>query len=200
HAALPIWLAAPKRPGRVGGAIATGTGMASGRRDGTMRALGFMTGTSLDGLDAAILETDGETHIVQGAGECDPFAPELRDLLERAVEDARAWKFEGPEPAIFAEAEAALTRAHAEAARRRLEAATLTHTAIGVLGFPVQHVLHGASTAVRPAATRPRGDGALLAELTGIDVVNDFRTADVAAGGHGAPLAALYHAALLQRD
>lgn len=171
-----------------------------------MRALGFMTGTSLDGLDAAILETDGETAIVPGPGECAPFDPELRNLLEQAVAAARQWRFEGPEPAVFAEAEDALTRAHADAAFRLLDAAKLSPADIDVIGFHGQTVLHRApvsrpnSSGKMAGATRQLGDGGLLALLTGIDVVNDFRTADVAAGGHGAPLAALYHAALLQRD
>jgi anhydro-N-acetylmuramic acid kinase len=165
-----------------------------------LKSLGFMTGTSLDGLDAAILETDGETVIVHGPGECAPFDPGLRHLLERAVAEARLWAFAGPAPAIFAEAEAALTRAHADAALRLLDKENLAPADIDVIGFHGQTVLHRAPAPGRMGATRQLGDGALLASLTGIDVVNDFRTADVAAGGHGAPLAALYHAALLQRD
>ncbi len=165
-----------------------------------LKSLGFMTGTSLDGLDCAILETDGESAIVHGPGECAPFDPALRGLLERCVAEARAWNFEGAEPAIFAEAGEALTRAHADAAARLLDAAGMTPADIDVIGFHGQTVLHRAPTAARIGATRQIGDGALLAELTGVDVVDDFRTADVAAGGHGAPLTPLYHAALISRD
>ncbi len=162
--------------------------------------MGFMTGTSLDGLDCAILETDGETHIVPGPAECTPFEPELRALLEEAVSAARAWAFEGPEPDIFAAAGDALSRACAAAGLDLLDKAGMAPGDVDLIGFHGQTVLHRAPADGRVGATRQIGDGALLAALTGIGTVDDFRSADVSAGGHGAPLAALYHAALLQRD
>jgi len=93
-----------------------------------------------------------------------------------------------------ATAEHALTLCHAEAVRLLLAAAELGADGVDVVGF------HGQTIAHRPdeGLTWQIGDGALLAELTGINVVCDFRRRDVAAGGQGAPLVPLYHAALLR--
>jgi len=164
------------------------------------RAMGFMTGTSMDGLDAAILETDGGTRIVPGPALSAPFEPGLRRRLKAAAEAARAWDFDGAEPAAFAEAEAALTEAHATLAARLLEQAGLGAADIDVIGMHGQTVLHRRPERGRPGRTRQLGDGPALAAFTGIAVVSDFRSADMKAGGQGAPFAPLYHAALAERD
>jgi anhydro-N-acetylmuramic acid kinase len=162
-------------------------------------ALGMMTGTALDGfVDAALLRTDGRAILELGPWRLHPYAPSLKPLIAQAVADARAWGFKGPEPESFTAAERALTLAHAEAVQALLEQAGMEPGAVAVLGFHGQTVLHrGAKAGVR-GATRQLGDGALLARRTGIDTAFDFRSADVAAGGHGAPLAPLYHAALMR--
>ncbi|MBA4800359.1 MAG: anhydro-N-acetylmuramic acid kinase [Euryhalocaulis sp.] len=165
------------------------------------RAIGFMTGTSMDGLDGAILETDGESLIRPRACLSLPFDDGVRGHILAAVKAARAWGFEGEEPAeAFALAEDALTELHAEATAQLLEMEGLTEANIDVIGFHGQTVLHRAPSARATGRTRQLGRGAALARLTGIDVVNDFRAADVAAGGQGAPFAPLYHAALAKRD
>jgi len=80
-------------------------------------AVGLMTGTVLDGnIDVALIRTDGETVETFGAYRLAPYPPGLRDLLADTLAAARAWNFDGPEPPIFAQAEAALTDAQAEAA------------------------------------------------------------------------------------
>lgn len=160
------------------------------------RAIGFMTGTSMDGIDAAILETDGETVIRPGAAMSEPFGDALRRAMESAVSAARRWKFNGEDPKEFNASEKMLTEAHAQAVEHLLDEAGLTADQIDVIGFHGQTVLHRAPSIEAEGRTRQIGDGARLAALTGIDVVNDFRSADMAAGGHGAPLAPLYHAAL----
>ena len=110
-------------------------------------AVGLMTGTVLDGnIDVALLRTDGETVAEFGPYTLAPYDAATRDLLQRTLEAALAWGFDGPEPAIFAEAEAALTRAQAEAVRAHVEASGLTLADIGIVGF------HGQSR----AAPRPR--------------------------------------------
>ncbi len=163
-----------------------------------VRAIGLMTGTVLDGnIDIAMLTTDGERIETFGAWTLAPYPPGLRDLLARTLDVARDWNFEGPEPALFAEAEAALTRAQSAAVTSFLAENGLTADDIGVIGFHGQTVLHRAPRNGRRGDTRQLGDGALMARLTGIDVVHDLRSADVRAGGQGAPLAASYHAALL---
>ncbi|MCX8253034.1 Anhydro-N-acetylmuramic acid kinase [Beijerinckiaceae bacterium RH AL1] len=163
-----------------------------------IRAIGLMTGTVLDGnIDIAMLETDGERVASFGAWTLAPYPPGLRNLLVRAQEAAAAWNFVGPEPALFAEAEDALTRAQSKAVTSFLADNGLVADDIGVIGFHGQTVLHRAPRDGARGDTRQLGDGALMASLTGIDVAYDFRTADVRAGGQGAPLAAAYHAALL---
>lgn len=162
-------------------------------------AAGLMTGTVLDGnIDVALLRTDGETISDFGAYRLAPSSPELRDLLEKTLAEARAWAFEGPEPAIFARAEAALTLAQAQAVRELVESAGLGLDRLGIVGFHGQTVLHRAPEAGRPGRTRQLGDGALMANALCVPVAFDFRSNDVAAGGQGAPLAPVYHAALLR--
>lgn len=161
-------------------------------------AVGLMTGTVLDGnIDVALLKTDGETVERFGAYRLAPYAQSVRDLLEETLAAARRWNFEGPEPEIFARAEAALTQAQSEAVRDLVAQSGLTPAEIGIIGFHGQTVLHRGPQAGRIGATRQLGDGGLMARLLGIQVAYDFRSADVAAGGQGAPLAAVYHAALL---
>jgi len=162
-------------------------------------AIGLMTGTVLDGnIDIAAIRTDGETVAEFGPWRLAPYRQEVRDLLARAVEAALGWRFEGQEPAIFAEAERALTLAQSEAVGVFLAEEGIAASAISAIGFHGQTVLHRAPTQERRGDTRQLGDGALMAERLGIDVVYDFRSADVRAGGQGAPLVASYHAALLR--
>jgi anhydro-N-acetylmuramic acid kinase len=142
-----------------------------------------MSGTSLDGIDVASLATDGRERVVGGPSLTGPYPDSFRERL-RAVLGTTVPN------AATASVEAELTHLHAEAvAQFRREYARATFDLIGFHGHTIAH---------RPAERRTwqLGDGALLADLAGCDVVADFRTADVAAGGEGAPLAPLYHAAL----
>lgn len=162
-------------------------------------AVGLMTGTVLDGnIDVALLRTDGETIAEFGPYRLAPYDPEIRDMLVEALDQARKWNFEGADPAIFAQAEERLTRAQAEAVRAMVTDSGLSMADIGVVGFHGQSVLHRAPQPGRIGDTRQLGDGALMAEILGTKVAYDFRTADVRAGGQGAPLSASYHAALLE--
>jgi anhydro-N-acetylmuramic acid kinase len=150
-------------------------------------ALGLISGTSMDGIDAAVIETDGERVGARCGALTLPYPSALRtELLAIAADPARAYS----DP--LAEIERAVTEANAAAARAVLARSGLRADAIAVVGLHGQTVLH------RPERrfTRQLGDGARLAGLLGIDVVAGFRLADVAAGGQGAPLAPLYHAAL----
>ncbi len=105
------------------------------------------------------------------------------------------WRRAAPVPYAIRDAERHLTEAHVEAVRALLRKAGLTADQVALLGFHGQTILH------RPERhwTWQIGDGAVLARATGIDVVNDFRTADVKAGGQGAPLMPLYHAVMARR-
>jgi anhydro-N-acetylmuramic acid kinase len=147
------------------------------------QALGLMSGTSLDGIDVAAIATDGRRHVSPGPALTVPYPAAFRDRLRSVLGGV------GPRSDVAA-VEAELTRLHAAAiAQFRAEHPDLT---VELIGFHGHTILH------RPAERRTWqiGDGALLAQLTGADVVADFRSADVAAGGEGAPLAPLYHAAL----
>ncbi len=148
--------------------------------------IGLMSGTSLDGIDAALIRTDGEAVVEPQAFLTLPYAPDARAAL-RACLGLRA----DPDGRV-ARAADLMTRAHAEAVRDLLALASLDPAAIDLIGFHGQTVFHDPASKF----TWQIGDGALLARLTSIDVVSDFRTNDVKAGGQGAPLIPLYHAAL----
>ena len=163
-------------------------------------AVGLMTGTVLDGnIDVALIRTDGENIHEFGAFELVPYPDSINAILAQSLKAAQDWQFEGSEPAIFAETERLLTQAQAQAVGKVVEAAGLTVQQIGVVGFHGQTVLHRAPAPGRKGATRQLGDGELMAQLTGADVAFDLRSADMAAGGQGAPLCPIYHAALLAR-
>nr|WP_255616565.1 anhydro-N-acetylmuramic acid kinase [Microvirga puerhi] len=162
-------------------------------------AIGLMTGTVLDGnIDIALIKTDGQTVQEFGPWTLAPYPAELPPLLRDAMEQARSWNFQGPEPAIFAEAEDALTRAQSAAVKTFLAKEGIAPSEIAVIGFHGQTMLHRAPDGARHGQTRQLGNGALMAKLVGTSVAFDFRTADMAAGGQGAPLAASYHVALLR--
>jgi anhydro-N-acetylmuramic acid kinase len=160
-----------------------------------LKVIGLMSGTSLDGIDAAILETDGETVAMPGPALTVSYGPEAREMLRTALALAARTPREEPIPAEISSAERKLTELHAEAVKALLGKAGLSAADIGYMGFHGQTILH------RPSErwTWQIGDGALLARLTGIAVVNHFRDADVAAGGQGAPFVPLYHQ-VLTRD
>ncbi|MCT7377650.1 anhydro-N-acetylmuramic acid kinase [Chelativorans salis] len=163
-------------------------------------AIGLMTGTVLDGnIDIAAIKTDGERIEAFGPWALAPYPAGMRELLAETLQAARAWGFEGPEPAIFHEAEIALSEAQAHAVKAFLEEHGFTPADIAAVGFHGQTVLHIAPEGGRRGHTRQLGDGARMAAIVGTDVVYDFRSVDVAAGGHGAPLAPIYHKAMLEK-
>lgn len=158
----------------------------------TLRAIGLMSGTSMDGIDVALVETDGEAVLRTGPGHTRPYAGTERDTLRAALAEAVALESRTARPGVLARAEALVTRAHVEAVQAFMAAQGLRPSDIDVIGFHGQTVLH------RPERrlTVQIGDGAALAEALGIAVVHDMRAADVAAGGQGAPLVPAYHRAL----
>ncbi len=148
----------------------------------TQTALGLMSGTSLDGIDAGLLETDGRAVVRAGPAATTPYEDDLRERL-RAI-------LGGGGPAE--EVERDLTIAHGEAVADLLKANTTKPGAVDLIGFHGHTILH------RPheGRTVQIGDAGLLAKRTGIAVVSDFRGRDVAEGGQGAPLVPLFHAAI----
>lgn len=164
-----------------------------------LTALGLMSGTSYDAVDVALIETDGERRLRVLAGSEQSFHPDEQDLIREATEAARQWGFEGEEPAVFGHAETAVTAAHVRAIARFLSREGVSESRIDVIGFHGQTVLHRPAENL-PGATRQLGDAEALARLFDADVVYDFRAADIAAGGQGAPLAPIYHWARAQAD
>tara|TARA_B100000965_G_scaffold183230_1_gene152930 strand:- start:860 stop:1957 length:1098 start_codon:yes stop_codon:yes gene_type:complete len=154
--------------------------------DDTSLAIGLMSGTSMDGIDAAIIETDGEAVTWQGPSLTHPYDDDFRRDLRAAL--GHDPLIRPPENGLIA----ALTERHAEAVRAVLAEAGKAPEDIRIVGFHGHTVLHRPDMGV----TRQIGDSQQLARMVGIDVVGDMRLNDVAAGGEGAPLAPVYHRAL----
>src|SRR5580658_2971408 len=157
-----------------------------------MTAIGLMSGTSLDGVDVALIETDGSRVKSFGPSGYRPYTDRERGLLRQALTEAIHLPQRDARPGVLREAERAVTLAHAEA----VAAFTSQHRIgdVDIVGFHGQTVLH------RPAQkmTVQIGDAAALARAIHIPVMHDFRAADVAAGGQGAPFVPVYHRALAQ--
>ena len=161
-----------------------------------LTAIGLMSGTSLDGVVAAILRTDGEDHLEPGPAHFRPYSRDLKVYIRRAIKAA----LEGRDGAAdIGKAAGEVTAAHAIAVVDLLEKAGLKRTAIDVIGCHGQTILHRPKrTPESVGRTWQIGDGKVLAEETRIDVVCDFRSADIVEGGEGAPLAPAYYAALVR--
>jgi anhydro-N-acetylmuramic acid kinase len=155
-----------------------------------------MSGTSMDGVDVALIDTDGETAVAFGPTASFPYSEVDRRLLRGALQDAVALKERSDRPGRLGAAEAMVTERHAEAVETFVASHGLSREDIALIGFHGQTVLH------RPhdRLTVQIGDGAALARHLGIEVACDFRAEDVAAGGQGAPLVPVFHRALALRD
>ncbi|MEO1066103.1 MAG: anhydro-N-acetylmuramic acid kinase [Pseudomonadota bacterium] len=153
--------------------------------------IGTMSGTSMDGVDVALLKTDGE-------GLCEPGATHMRpyNASERAAIRDAAQSF-GQDGAgnddLIRSAEDAVTNAHIEAISALMEAEDLTADDIDLVGFHGQTLFHAPDKGV----TVQTGDAKRLVHALATDVVHDFRTVDVAAGGEGAPLVPIFHKVLV---
>jgi anhydro-N-acetylmuramic acid kinase len=149
-------------------------------------AIGAISGTSMDGIDVALIRSDGRARVETGPGATFPYPSDVGAALREVVAD--------PERArgSLMQLERAVTDAHVAAIQAFLEKFAIDRRSVAAVGLHGQTVLHRP----REKLTRQLGDGARAAKALGIDVVNDFRAADVAAGGEGAPLIPLYHAAM----
>ena len=143
-------------------------------KTGAVWALGTMSGTSLDGVDAAMVLTDGTRILEFGQVEYRPYSEPERVILRAGL---GLWPGDA---GVDAAAEVVET-AHAEVLARFKGAE--------IIGFHGQTLAHDP----RGRGTHQAGSGAVLAEILGLPVVWDFRTADVQLGGQGAPLAPFFH-------
>jgi anhydro-N-acetylmuramic acid kinase len=155
-------------------------------------AIGLMSGTSMDGIDAAVVETDGRDHLHHGPSISIAYDAGMRARIARAAEAFRGTTDRDGRPGISAEVEQEITIAHASAIETLCRRAGLARGQVDIVGFHGQTVFH------RPeiGLTVQLGNGPLLARLCGIDVVFDMRADDMRAGGQGAPLVPAYHVAL----
>ena len=163
-----------------------------GKNGALMRVIGLMSGTSCDGVDAALIETDGESHVRLLDFVFRPYTRSEQALLQDALEDARGLEDRDARPGVLADAEAMINEIHCAAVEALVACQDPADAAPALVGFHGQTVWHDPDKGV----TVQIGDGQVLADRLGLPVIYDFRAADVAAGGQGAPLVPVYHQAL----
>lgn len=150
--------------------------------NGPMWVIGLMSGTSADGVDAALIKTDGEKHVEVGPSLMLPYSEAERNELLGLM------KGQGDRDMI----ERGMTIKHIEAVEELIKNSGLKREEIKLIGFHGQTIRH----APKDGITEQLGNAPLMVAQTGISVVSDFRRRDVSQGGQGAPLVPLYHAAL----
>lgn len=162
--------------------------------EGLLWCLGLMSGTAMDGADAALVETDGEEIRGFGPSLCAAYGAGEMDAARMVHADGMRFRgASGHDAAVVARAQAEVDAAHAAACARLLAAPEAPDAAL--IGYHGQTVAH----APHEGWTWQLGDGAALARALRRPVAWDFRSADMAAGGQGAPLAPFYHFALARR-
>ena len=159
-----------------------------------MRAIGLMSGTSLDGIDVALIDSDGAQAVTRGSSMTVPYPADFRKRLVEAIAAAKGLTERAQRSRLLAAVEQELTERHADAVNAFIDQNGIARQTVNVIGFHGQTVLH------RPEKrmTVQIGDAAALAKTIHIPVMHDFRAADVAAGGQGAPFVPVYHRALTQ--
>jgi anhydro-N-acetylmuramic acid kinase len=148
-------------------------------------SVGFMSGTSCDGVDVAILDTDGKSKITVLGGLTLPYEDDLRlRLLDASQHDV-------PVTEVL-RLEQEISNHHVIALKQLLEEHPKVRSKVAILGFHGHTVRH----IPQEGLTMQIGNPWILAKEFGIPVVTDFRRCDMAAGGQGAPLVAMFHQAL----
>jgi anhydro-N-acetylmuramic acid kinase len=153
-------------------------------------AIGLMSGTSLDGIDAAMIRTDGHNFVEPVQAISIAYEDDVRARLRGCL--GRREDHDGH----VSLSENKMTEAHAAAVQWLLSKTDKNPQDVDLIGFHGHTIFHDPDNRF----TWQIGKGAMLARLTGIDVINDFRTNDVLAGGQGAPFLPLYHQALLSQQ
>ncbi len=153
-----------------------------------IKSIGLMSGTSMDGIDATLMETDGRQIINPKVSASLSYSAEFKLLLREAELEVRQAKSNVSSPEVIKKS----TELHAEIVLNLLEKANLSPEEVDIIGYHGQSLYHNPAEGI----TIQIGDGQLLSNLTGIKVINDFRSQDISNGGQGAPLAPLYHQAL----
>jgi anhydro-N-acetylmuramic acid kinase len=151
-----------------------------------LEAIGVISGTSMDGIDVALIASDGEKIVEPGPGATFDYPPEVKRALQKVIGDPSAAR------TPLEDLQRAVTDAHVAAVEAFIERFALSRERIALVGLHGQTILHRP----REGFSRQLCDGARASRSLGLDVVNDFRAADIAAGGEGAPFVPLYHAAI----
>lgn len=146
----------------------------------------------MDGIDVALIKTDGEKRVERGPSATYPYDQAQQEVLRQALVDGTTIKVRNERPGQLASVEILVTQWHVDAVLKFLDQYELNSSNIDLIGFHGQTVIHKPDDHL----TVQLGDGEMLADATGIDVIYDLRAADVTAGGQGAPLVPAYHRAL----
>lgn len=158
----------------------------------TLTAIGLMSGTSMDGVDVALLKTDGTTIQEFGPTYFSPYTPDLRSLITEAMEVAQFIDDRDDRAGALGAAEIEVTRAHIQAIKKFCQDFNVSMQMVDLIGFHGQTVLH----APERRLTIQLGSGIHIYEAFGVPTVCDMRADDVEKGGQGAPLVPVYHRAL----
>ena len=154
-------------------------------------AIGLMSGTSRDGIDAALIETDGDLHIRPLCFLTFPYTDPVRELLAKASVIAQNMGLPGPE-GLIDEAENVVNSLHLDAVNKLIAYGGFEREEIEVIGF------HGHTIAHKPELgwSWQLGKGGIIADEARISVMSEFRQSDLAEGGQGAPIMPVFHRAL----
>ena len=154
--------------------------------------IGLMSGTSMDGIDAVLLDIDSHHLKVVSAIEV-AYPKQLRERLIMAIQPHHTFTLDE-----FGKLDADVAIAFASATRTLLEQANIASSDVVAIGSHGQTIRHSPDS--RPPYTLQVGNGAIIAGLAKIDTVSDFRSLDVATGGQGAPLVPAFHEWLFRDD
>lgn len=164
--------------------------------DKILNVIGVMSGTSMDGIDLAFLETDGDSHIRSLAHTTFDWPQDIELELRACVARLAVNRdFSETPRSPLKSLERRLSSSYVTAIRTFMQDFNIKD--VELIGVHGQTVLHCPPQNGQFGQTCQLGDGGYIADCLGIDVVNDFRRKDIEAGGNGAPLAPLYHAALM---
>lgn len=159
-------------------------------------AIGLMSGTSMDGVDAALIRTDGKDFVEEIASVSIKYDEKTRQILKAAEAQIRTEKGINFNASDYADVIYLSTIFHIEAVLKLLAKTGYSRLEIDVIGYHGQTMYHDPSNKISIII----GDGKTLSKATGITTINDFRSNDIAHGGKGAPFAPIYHLALAKRD
>lgn len=154
----------------------------------TKTSIGLMSGTSMDGIDVALIKSDGENILERGVFEYYPYSAATRSGLSKIINNQEISLLK------IKQVELEITKHHIDAVNNFIQKNNLDKNQIDVIGFHGQTILHKPEEKI----TWQIGNAQMLASAVGIDVVADLRTKDIICGGQGAPLVPIYHLALFK--